>query len=76
MKQVGILLGCLMALTALQHSAAMAAGCYGGEGGAVESMVRKEEAVRLAIELELENYERVGQGNAFNRCVACQPSRR
>lgn len=41
-----------MALTALQHSAARAAGCYGGEGGVVESMVRKEEAVRLTIELD------------------------
>lgn len=52
MKQVGILLGCLMTLFSLQHSAAMAAGCYGGEGSVVESMVRKEEAIRLSIELD------------------------
>ena len=30
----------------------MAAGCYGGEGSVVELMVRKEEAIRLSIELD------------------------
>lgn len=51
MKYILSLFSCLLALTAMWHSAAMAAGCYGGEGSVVESMVRKEEAIRLTIEL-------------------------
>src|ERR1700747_3313235 len=47
-----VLLSSLMGITTLLPiSTAIAADCYSGGGGALESMVRKEEAVRLTIEL-------------------------
>jgi hypothetical protein len=53
MKAIKIVQGCLVALAAQQCSAAVAStGCYGGEGSVLESMVRKEEAIRLTIELD------------------------
>jgi hypothetical protein len=51
MRPVQALLGCLVGFTTLQPWLAIAASCYGGEGGTLESMLRKEEAVRLTIEL-------------------------
>src|SRR5580692_7118080 len=53
MKANRIILGCLVAFAAQRCSAAVAStGCYGGEGGVLESMVRKEEAIRQTIELD------------------------
>src|SRR5262249_38526691 len=52
MKMKAVLLSSLMGITTLLPiSAAVAADCYSGGGGALESMVRKEEAVRLTTEL-------------------------
>ena len=47
-----VLLTSLMGITTLLPiPAAIAADCYSGGGGALESMFRKEEAVRLTTEL-------------------------
>jgi hypothetical protein len=47
-----VLLSSLMGITTLLPiSTAIAADCYSGGGGALESMFRKEEAVRLITEL-------------------------
>lgn len=43
--------GCVFMLAMALPAPAMAAGCYGGEGGALESIVRREEATRLSTEL-------------------------
>jgi hypothetical protein len=43
--------GCALMLAVALPAPAIAAGCYGGEGGALESIVRKEEAIRLSTEL-------------------------
>src|SRR2546428_12450832 len=48
MKPLKILIGIT---TLLPMSAAIAAGCYGGDGGPLETLLRKEEAVRLGAEL-------------------------
>jgi hypothetical protein len=46
-----VLLSSLTMATLLPISMAIAADCYSGGGGALESMLRKEEAVRLTTEL-------------------------
>ena len=45
------LCSCALVLAMVLPVPAMAAGCYGGEGGTLEAIVRKEEAVRLTVEL-------------------------
>jgi len=51
MKPIHALACGVVGLTTLMPLSAIAAGCYGGESSALEALVRKEEAVRLTIEL-------------------------
>lgn len=51
MQATRIMSGGLLFAAMLLPMPALAAGCYGGEGGTIESMVRKEEAIRLTTEL-------------------------